>query len=163
LRATQCSTKRRSEKNAMQIHRQNMNILIRGLLVKEYASDGSECGSRAPWHGASGIEWRIMSVQGEPVRSVALDASARTDLDLADVRRRLKSIFIGSMGNLVEWYDFYAYTAFALYFAPKFFPHSDPVVQQLEAAVLFAATFLMGPFGGWLFGLWPTATAGARR
>jgi len=56
------------------------------------------------------------------------------------------------MGNLVEWYDFYAYTAFALYFAPKFFPHSDPVVQQLEAAVLFAATFLMRPFGGWLFG-----------
>jgi MHS family alpha-ketoglutarate permease-like MFS transporter len=73
-------------------------------------------------------------------------------IDTIDVRRRLKSIFIGSMGNLVEWYDFYAYTAFALYFAPKFFPQSDPVVQQLNAAVLFAATFLMRPFGGWLFG-----------
>jgi MHS family alpha-ketoglutarate permease-like MFS transporter len=72
--------------------------------------------------------------------------------EFTDVGRRLKSIFVGSMGNLVEWYDFYAYTAFALYFAPKFFPHSDPVVQQLEAAVLFAATFLMRPFGGWLFG-----------
>ncbi|WP_413776546.1 MFS transporter [Rhodopseudomonas sp. P2A-2r] len=56
------------------------------------------------------------------------------------------------MGNLVEWYDFYAYTAFALYFAPAFFPNSDPVVQQLNAAVLFAATFLMRPLGGWLFG-----------
>ena len=73
-------------------------------------------------------------------------------IDTIDVRRRLKSIFIGSMGNLVEWYDFYAYTAFALYFAPKFFPQRDPVVQQLNAAVLFAATFLMRPFGGWLFG-----------
>ncbi|MGH2551041.1 MAG: MFS transporter, partial [Thermomicrobiales bacterium] len=73
-------------------------------------------------------------------------------MDAADVRRRLKAIFIGSMGNLVEWYDFYAYTAFALYFAPKFFPQSDPVVQQLNVAVLFAATFLMRPFGGWLFG-----------
>src|SRR3954449_13347685 len=73
-------------------------------------------------------------------------------LELADVERRLKSIFIGSVGNLVEWYDFYAYTAFALYFAPAFFPHSDPVVQQLNAAVLFAATFLMRPLGGWLFG-----------
>ncbi len=73
-------------------------------------------------------------------------------IDTADVRHRLKSIFIGSMGNLVEWYDFYAYTAFALYFAPKFFPQDDPVVQQLNAAVLFAATFLMRPFGGWLFG-----------
>ena len=44
--------------------------------------------------------------------------SVGTDsLRLADVRRRLKAIFIGSIGNLVEWYDFYAYTAFALYFA----------------------------------------------
>ncbi|KWV57801.1 alpha-ketoglutarate permease [Bradyrhizobium macuxiense] len=73
-------------------------------------------------------------------------------LDVHDVERRVKAIFIGSVGNLVEWYDFYAYTAFALYFAPAFFPHSDPVVQQLNAAVLFAATFLMRPLGGWLFG-----------
>jgi MFS transporter, MHS family, alpha-ketoglutarate permease len=73
-------------------------------------------------------------------------------LVLADVERRVKAIFIGSMGNLVEWYDFYAYTAFALYFAPAFFPQSDPVVQQLNAAVLFSATFLMRPLGGWLFG-----------
>jgi MFS transporter, MHS family, alpha-ketoglutarate permease len=71
---------------------------------------------------------------------------------LVDVERRIKAILIGSAGNLVEWYDFYAYTAFALYFAPAFFPTSDPVVQQLNAAVLFAATFLMRPLGGWLFG-----------
>jgi MHS family alpha-ketoglutarate permease-like MFS transporter len=73
-------------------------------------------------------------------------------LDLADAERRIKAIFIGSIGNLVEWYDFYAYTAFALYFAGAFFPTTDPVVQQLNAAVLFAATFLMRPLGGWLFG-----------
>jgi MHS family alpha-ketoglutarate permease-like MFS transporter len=73
-------------------------------------------------------------------------------LDIADFRRRVRAIFLGSMGNLVEWYDFYAYTAFALYFAPAFFPNSDPVVQQLNAAVLFSATFLMRPLGGWLFG-----------
>jgi len=78
--------------------------------------------------------------------------SGSDQLDIADVERRIKAIFIGSVGNLVEWYDFYAYTAFALYFAPAFFPNSDPVVQQLNAAVLFAATFLMRPLGGWLFG-----------
>ena len=70
----------------------------------------------------------------------------------ADMRRRLKAIFIGSIGNLVEWYDFYAYAAFALYFAGAFFPSGDPVVQQLNAAVLFAAGFLVRPIGGWLFG-----------
>jgi MHS family alpha-ketoglutarate permease-like MFS transporter len=71
---------------------------------------------------------------------------------LTDVRRRLKAIFIGSIGNLVEWYDFYAYTAFALYFANAFFPGSDPVLQQLNAAVVFAIGFVMRPIGGWLFG-----------
>jgi MHS family alpha-ketoglutarate permease-like MFS transporter len=73
-------------------------------------------------------------------------------LRLADVRRRLKAIFIGSIGNLVEWYDFYAYTAFALYFANSFFPGHDPVLQQLNAAIVFAIGFVMRPVGGWLFG-----------
>ena len=73
-------------------------------------------------------------------------------LDMPDARRRIKAIFVGSVGNLVEWYDFYAYTAFALYFAPAFFPSHDPVVQQLNAATLFAAGFLVRPLGGWLFG-----------
>ena len=73
-------------------------------------------------------------------------------LQLDDVRRRLKAIFVGSIGNLVEWYDFYAYAAFALYFAAAFFPGQDPVVQQLNAAVLFAIGFIVRPIGGWLFG-----------
>ena len=51
---------------------------------------------------------------------------AADHIDLADARRRIKAIFIGSVGNLVEWYDFYAYTAFALYFAPAFFPAQRP-------------------------------------
>jgi len=73
-------------------------------------------------------------------------------LHLADMRRRLKAIFVGSVGNLVEWYDFYAYSAFALYFASSFFPGHDPVVQQLNAALLFAFGFIVRPIGGWLFG-----------
>src|SRR5215510_15076497 len=73
-------------------------------------------------------------------------------IDFADMRRRLRAIFVGSVGNLVEWYDFYAYAAFALYFAKSFFPEGDEVAQQLNAAVLFAAGFLVRPLGGWLFG-----------
>jgi MHS family alpha-ketoglutarate permease-like MFS transporter len=73
-------------------------------------------------------------------------------LHFADVRRRLRAIFVGSVGNLVEWYDFYAYSAFALYFASSFFPGDDPVVQQLNAAILFALGFIVRPIGGWLFG-----------
>jgi MHS family alpha-ketoglutarate permease-like MFS transporter len=80
------------------------------------------------------------------------DGGSDDHLDLADMRRRIKAIFIGSVGNLVEWYDFYAYAAFALYFAAAFFPGEDPVVQQLNTALLFAAGFLVRPLGGWLFG-----------
>jgi MHS family alpha-ketoglutarate permease-like MFS transporter len=80
-------------------------------------------------------------------------AAAVTDPStFPDIRRRLRAIFIGSIGNLVEWYDFYAYTAFALYFAHAFFPGNDPVVQQLNAAILFAIGFVMRPIGGLLFG-----------
>src|SRR3981189_1111296 len=73
-------------------------------------------------------------------------------LDFADMRRRIKAIFIGSVGNLVQWYAFFAYAAFALYFDGPFILTSDPVVQQLNAALLFAAGFLVRPLGGGLFG-----------
>ena len=81
-----------------------------------------------------------------------VSAEHREPLQFTDVRRRVTAIFVGSIGNLVEWYDFYAYSAFSLYFASAFFPGSDPVVQQLNAAILFAIGFIVRPIGGWLFG-----------
>src|SRR4249920_1176631 len=84
--------------------------------------------------------------------ATAATVSPGEHIDFADVGRRIRAIFIGSVGNLVEWYDFYAYPAFALYFAGSFFPGSDPVVQQLNAAILFAIGFIVRPVGGWLFG-----------
>jgi len=65
---------------------------------------------------------------------------------------RLRSIVGGSIGNLVEWYDWYAYSAFSLYFAKAFFPPADQTVQLLNAAAVFAVGFLMRPLGGWLMG-----------
>jgi MHS family alpha-ketoglutarate permease-like MFS transporter len=65
---------------------------------------------------------------------------------------RLKAIVVGSLGNLVEYYDFYVYAAFSLYFAPLFFPGTDPVAQMLSSAGIFALGFFMRPVGGWLFG-----------
>lgn len=68
------------------------------------------------------------------------------------VSQRLKALLGGSIGNLVEWYDWYAYSAFALYFAPVFFPQQNPTAQLLNTAAIFAVGFLMRPIGGWLFG-----------
>lgn len=76
----------------------------------------------------------------------------QTATNYADMRHRIKAIMVGSIGNLVEWYDFYAYAAFQLYFASSFFPSGDPVVENLKTSTLFAVTFLMRPIGGWLFG-----------
>ncbi|NUP56234.1 MAG: MFS transporter [Gemmatimonadaceae bacterium] len=66
--------------------------------------------------------------------------------------RRLRSIVGGSIGNLVEWYDWYVYSAFALYFAPSFFPNGDQTAQLLNSAAVFALGFLMRPVGGWVMG-----------
>lgn len=73
-------------------------------------------------------------------------------MEASDTSRRLKAIIGGSIGNLVEWYDWYAYSAFALYFSPVFFPGSDATAQLLNTAGIFAVGFLMRPVGGWLFG-----------
>jgi len=69
-----------------------------------------------------------------------------------DTNWRLKAIIGGSAGNLVEWYDWYAYSAFSLYFANSFFPDSNPTVQLLNTAGIFAVGFLMRPIGGYIFG-----------
>ena len=66
--------------------------------------------------------------------------------------RRLRSIFSGSVGYLVEWYDWYVYAAFSLYFAQVFFPKGDSTSQLLNTAAIFAVGFLMRPLGGWLLG-----------
>ncbi|MDB4891354.1 MAG: alpha-ketoglutarate transporter [Gemmatimonadetes bacterium] len=68
------------------------------------------------------------------------------------MNHRLKSIFGGSIGNLVEWYDWYVYSAFSLYFAKVFFPPASQTAQLLNAAAVFAVGFLMRPVGGWLMG-----------
>ena len=72
-----------------------------------------------------------------------------------DVRPRrgvIGNVLRGSIGNLIEWYDWYAYTAFSLYFAKVFFPAGDATAQLLNTAGVFAVGFLMRPIGGWIMG-----------
>ena len=67
---------------------------------------------------------------------------------------RLKNIVGGSAGNLVEWYDWYVYSAFALYFAPVFFPEGDRTAELMSAAIVFAVGFVMRPIGAWIMGIY---------
>lgn len=72
---------------------------------------------------------------------------------IAKPRNAVRSVVGGSLGNLVEWYDWYIYSAFSLYFAKSFFPAADPTAQLLSTSVVFAIGFLMRPLGGWLLGI----------
>jgi len=69
------------------------------------------------------------------------------------LNNRLRSIAGGALGNLVEWFDWYAYSAFALYFSKSFFPDEDLTAQLLGTSAVFAIGFLMRPIGGLLLGL----------
>jgi MHS family alpha-ketoglutarate permease-like MFS transporter len=68
--------------------------------------------------------------------------------------QRINAILGGSAGNMVEWYDWFAYSSFALYFAKHFFPSGDNTAQLLQAAAVFAVGFLARPIGAWAMGLY---------
>ena len=69
-----------------------------------------------------------------------------------ETRQRIRAIFGGSVGNLVEWFDWYSYSAFSLYFAGAFFPPASATAQLMNTAAVFAVGFFMRPIGGWILG-----------
>src|SRR5215510_16488425 len=70
----------------------------------------------------------------------------------AQTRSVAGNVIRGSLGNLIEWYDWYAYAAFSVYFAGVFFPSGNPTAQLLNTAGIFAVGFLVRPLGGGIFG-----------
>lgn len=66
--------------------------------------------------------------------------------------KRLRAIIGGSAGNLVEWYDWYAYSALSLYFSASFFPKGDATAQLLNTSAVFAVGFFMRPIGAYVMG-----------
>ncbi|WP_028924698.1 MFS transporter [Pseudonocardia acaciae] len=75
-----------------------------------------------------------------------------TDTARPGERYVIKNVVKGSIGNLIEWYDWYTYAAFSIYFAATFFPKGNPTAQLLDTAGIFAVGFLMRPIGGWILG-----------
>jgi MHS family proline/betaine transporter-like MFS transporter len=67
-------------------------------------------------------------------------------------RDTLRLLAAGAIGNVLEWYDFAIYGYFAFSIGQNFFPQSDPVAQVLAAFGVFAAGYLVRPFGGALTG-----------
>src|SRR4029434_6772061 len=61
-------------------------------------------------------------------------------------------IVAASVGNVIEWYDFYVFGSLAGVLSVKFFERSHPVAALLSTIALFTAGFLIRPVGACLFG-----------
>src|SRR4029453_10191698 len=91
----------------------------------------------------SGARMMAMTIRGEagPIRQAPTQASRR-------------ALVAGCIGNLVEWYDFALYGAFASVIAATFFPGEDPSARLLATFAVFGVAFLARPAGALLFANW---------
>jgi MHS family shikimate/dehydroshikimate transporter-like MFS transporter len=88
-----------------------------------------------------------MSVTYADLATASVDAPHEVNRSMGPV------VFAGSIGTIVEWYDFLIYgTAAALIFNTAFFPSFDPLVGTLASLGAFAAGFVARPIGGAIFG-----------
>ncbi|GHJ41802.1 MFS transporter [Streptomyces sp. TS71-3] len=73
---------------------------------------------------------------------------------LTPTRRPVRQLLAASVGNAVEWYDWYAYTFLATYIADQIFPKGSgsSLVPLLSTFAVFAVGFFMRPVGGLLLG-----------
>ncbi|MHC5257355.1 MFS transporter [Streptomyces sp. UC4497] len=72
----------------------------------------------------------------------------------APPRHPVRQLLAASVGNAVEWYDWYAYTFLATYIADQVFPKGadNSLVPLLSTFAVFAVGFFMRPVGGLLMG-----------
>src|SRR2546425_5127480 len=68
---------------------------------------------------------------------------------LSELRR---VVIAASVGNIIEWYDFYIFGSLASILAVKFFEKGHPVAAFLSTVAIFSVGFLIRPLGAFLFG-----------
>src|SRR5271167_4945984 len=85
------------------------------------------------------------------VLAATVDVAPRTSG--GNKRTMASVVFAGSIGTVIEWYDFLIYgTAAALVFNALFFPKLDPLSGTLASLGTYAVGFFARPIGGVLFG-----------
>lgn len=63
-----------------------------------------------------------------------------------------KVISASSVGTLIEWYDFYIFGSLATIISKQFFPEEQSTAALLSTLAIFAAGFIVRPFGALVFG-----------
>lgn len=79
-------------------------------------------------------------------------AQADADDSMHPAHLPLRLIAAGTVGNILEWYDFAIFGYFATTIGRQFFPSGDSTTSLIAAFGAFAAGFLMRPLGGIVFG-----------
>ncbi|HKJ95050.1 MAG TPA: MFS transporter [Gammaproteobacteria bacterium] len=67
-------------------------------------------------------------------------------------RHTPRTVVAGTVGNVMEWYDFALYGYFAPVIAQLFFPSDNHIASLIATFGVFAAGFVMRPLGGIVFG-----------
>lgn len=61
-------------------------------------------------------------------------------------------IAASSVGTMIEWYDFYIFGMLSTTISAQFFPKDNPTAALLSTLAIFAAGFIVRPFGALVFG-----------
>lgn len=80
---------------------------------------------------------------------VYLEFEYLSDMTLSSIRRIIAA---SSVGTMIEWYDFYIFGMLAKTISLEFFPADDPTAALLSTLAIFAAGFIVRPFGALVFG-----------
>ena len=80
-------------------------------------------------------------------------AGGLTTAPVDHIPKNFRTVIVAaSVGNVIEWYDFYIFGSLAAVLAAKFFEKSNPVAALLSTIALFTAGFLIRPLGAFVFG-----------
>jgi len=100
------------------------------------------------------------SVDSELTALIPKDDPEDTERSISGEEQRpsamtCSQIIGGSIGNVLEWYDFASFGLLASEIGYNFFPSnsSDEVLSLLKAYGVFAGAFIMRPVGGVIFGM----------
>ncbi len=73
-------------------------------------------------------------------------------MDNSSVKGISKVIAASSVGTMIEWYDFYIFGMLAKTISLQFFPEGNATAALLSTLAIFAAGFIVRPFGALVFG-----------
>src|SRR5437867_9208479 len=81
-----------------------------------------------------------------------IQSSRTVESEVAQPREFTKAVTAGTIGNVLEWFDFVVYGYFAPFIGELFFPGSDPLASMFAAFAVLAVGALSRPLGAVVFG-----------